>query len=67
MIAAGLRPVGFLEPIDDEAKSWVEAHGPIPVYGEHDPCPQCSEADLENFGGKKRCPKCRYIQPCCNP
>jgi hypothetical protein len=32
-----------------------------------DPCPECGEADLEQHGGKKVCPVCHYIQPCCQP
>lgn len=29
-------------------------------------CPECTESDLEQRGGKNVCPKCGFILPCCD-
>jgi len=36
------------------------------VMGDPGPCPACETADLERRGGKDFCPRCYYIQPCCD-
>jgi hypothetical protein len=36
------------------------------MMGVPGPCPACEKSDLERRGGKDMCPKCFYIQPCCD-
>ena len=36
------------------------------MMGDLGPCPACEASDLERRGGKDMCPKCFYIQPCCD-
>lgn len=36
------------------------------VMGDPGPCPACETTDLERRGGKDFCPRCYYIQPCCD-
>lgn len=36
------------------------------MMGAPGPCPACEGVDLERRGGKDFCPKCYYIQPCCD-
>ncbi len=36
------------------------------VMGDPGPCPACETTDLERRGGKDMCPRCHYIQPCCD-
>ncbi|MGA1666998.1 MAG: hypothetical protein ACO4AK_00180 [Candidatus Nanopelagicales bacterium] len=36
------------------------------VMGSPGPCPACESVDLERRGGKDFCPRCHYIQPCCD-
>lgn len=36
------------------------------VMGAPGPCPACESVDLERRGGKDMCPRCHYIQPCCD-
>ena len=36
------------------------------VMGEPDQCPACESVQLERRGGKDFCPRCHYIQPCCD-
>jgi hypothetical protein len=50
--------------------SLLGATGVVPdtgqVMGEPGPCPACETTDLERRGGKDFCPRCYYIQPCCD-
>ena len=42
--------------------------GPPDGYGTHpDQCPECNMADLERKGGKRVCPCCGFVEPCCQP
>ena len=34
--------------------------------GDPGPCPACETVALERRGGKDMCPRCYYIQPCCD-
>ena len=36
------------------------------MMGDPGPCPACETVDLERRGGKDMCPRCHYIQPCCD-
>lgn len=36
------------------------------VMGDPGPCPACETVQLERRGGKDVCPRCFYIQPCCD-
>ncbi|MEZ5114715.1 MAG: hypothetical protein R2737_00490 [Candidatus Nanopelagicales bacterium] len=36
------------------------------MMGDPGPCPACESADLQRRGGKDMCPRCHYIQPCCD-
>lgn len=36
------------------------------MMGDPGPCPACESVQLERRGGKDFCPKCYYIQPCCD-
>ena len=38
----------------------------LAVMGEPDQCPACESVQLERRGGKDFCPRCHYIQPCCD-
>jgi len=38
----------------------------VVMMGDPGPCPACERSDLERRGGKDMCPKCFYIQPCCD-
>lgn len=36
------------------------------MMGAPGPCPACETVDLQRRGGKDYCPRCHYIQPCCD-
>lgn len=36
------------------------------MMGDPGPCPACETVHMERRGGKDMCPRCYYIQPCCD-
>lgn len=53
---------GFLAKLEELGRCLQEKYGSI-----GDLCPACGEADLSPEGGKRVCPVCHYIAPCCDP
>ena len=51
-----------------DAGPWDAVH-PLalgPMMGDPGQCPACETVGMQRRGGKDMCPRCYYIQPCCD-